>query len=647
MRKFLPYMGVALSTLVLAWSSPARSQESFKDLDTSHWAYQAVQELQQKKILLGYPGGYFNGKRTLTRYEFAIALKRALDSIPAGPAGPAGPKGDPGSPGPKGDPGERGPAGPPGMTPEEVSNLRRLTEEFQNELRKLGADMRDISNKIDGLSKDVAAIKDQLSRMPKFGGDFFVGLRSDVSRSPYFDYSGAFRGANSSLATNVVSTHDFHLNVQANLGGGARFLGDLVTSNYFSYRGGTLLGPAAGTNTALNQDTSLYQAAVELPINGLGSNTVLTLGRYKNKVTPLTMWRPDTDAYFDLPWYDDGNYVQDGIKLSTKFGSATTSFWLASHSSPVLNGAGTAFNKPIIGAAVSGPRLLGLGKPLGLTPRGSILANQSAGLHVGIPVAKIGELGLTLIDLSESGANTNPGFHNEVVYGANFTAAPIGRIKISAEAAKSVNQLSFDKGSAVAGETNEDNNAYLLNVGYDSGPITATAGYQYYDPRFASPGYWNKLGNWYNPSNLRGPFLRLGYKLNESLSLSLGGDMLEGARNRNGGVAGTGFNIGDNANRVTAGVHYNPNKRVTTGVSYEGVFWDLISKASPGAGRAKPVEQYITLHAGLNLSGNTVLRLAYQIINVQDVGGGFFPGTGAATFTSNANVLTTQFAIHF
>ena len=46
---------------------------------------------------------------------------------------------------------------------------------------------------------------------------------------------------------------------------------------------------------------------MDIPIGGFGSNTVFTVGRYKNQVTPLTYYRPDTDAYFDLPWYDDGN----------------------------------------------------------------------------------------------------------------------------------------------------------------------------------------------------------------------------------------------------------------------------------------------------------------------------------------------------
>jgi hypothetical protein len=45
-----------------------------------------------------------------------------------------------------------------------------------------------------------------------------------------------------------------------------------------------------------------------------------------------------------------------------------------------------------------------------------------------------------------------------------------------------------------------------------------------------------------------------------------------------------------------------------------------------------------------------VLRLAYQIINVQDAGKAFglgSPGSNAPGNSSNASVFTTQLAIHF
>jgi hypothetical protein len=91
LRKALLYVSAPLAVLAMAWSTPAVAQQDpFKDLDKNHWAYQAVIDLQAKGILLGYPGDYFKGKRTLTRYEFAIAIDRLLKSIntAGGPQGP-------------------------------------------------------------------------------------------------------------------------------------------------------------------------------------------------------------------------------------------------------------------------------------------------------------------------------------------------------------------------------------------------------------------------------------------------------------------------------------------------------------------------------------------------------------------------------
>src|SRR5437016_5503759 len=86
-------------------STAAIGQQPFVDAEKDHWAFEAMDNLQKKGILVGYPDGHFRGKRTMTRYEFAVALDRALKSLPvsatgqAGPAGPAGPQGPAGEPG--------------------------------------------------------------------------------------------------------------------------------------------------------------------------------------------------------------------------------------------------------------------------------------------------------------------------------------------------------------------------------------------------------------------------------------------------------------------------------------------------------------------------------------------------------------------
>jgi hypothetical protein len=289
----------------------------------------------------------------------------------------------------------------------------------------------------------------------------------------------------------------------------------------------------------------------------------------------------------------------------------------------------------------------------GVNLQDGLIPGQVAGFHGAIPLFKYGEIGLTLLDFSAASGGVPGGnfglaggpIGNVVVYGANVKLNAIGRFQISGEASKSVTQSNFDTGD---GRNNEDNNAFLVNVGYNSGPVVATAGYQYYDPRFAAPGYWNKIGNWYNPTNVQGPFARIGYHFSDKLSANLGADYLSGARNRAGFG---GFTQGSSLVRGLAGVKYHFSKQFGLSADYEAVLYDLSGAVSASGLRAKPVEQYITFGAGLNLTGNTVLRLAYQIVNVQDAGNGFglAPGFGGNIpgGTVNGSVFTTQVAVHF
>jgi hypothetical protein len=652
MRKVLPYMGAALAALAFAWSSPVYAQgEQFRDLDPGHWAYQAVTDLQQRGILEGYPDGYFRGKRTLTRYEFAVALKRLVDKIPdlAGPRA-GGQPGPQGPPGPAGPAGPQGPAGPPGMTPEEVAEIRRLTQEFRNELTSLGANVRDINNRLDALSKDVADIKDRLNKMPVFTGDFFAGVRTDRARYAYLDRSGAVRPNSNTHFGRADVVHDFHLGVRANLPGDTTFLGSFVTSNYLSYRANTLSQGAAAVTAVgpggptYGQRFSIYQAQVDIPVKGLGTDTTLTVGRFKHQLTPLTYYRPDLDIYFNVPVYDDGNFVQDGIKFSTRFGSATTSLWAGSFATPVLDN-GVAFNRPLIGYGPIFPGANALpGKPVNIDPlTAQIVGNQNAGIKIGVPIASIGELGISATVLSSNGQIQAQPFQTVVVYGANFTFKDWGRWSLNLEGAKAVTQASFDRGD---GQPNEDNVAYQLNLGWGSGPAKVSAGYQYIDPRYGAPGSWLRIGNWFNPTNVKGPYFRLDWKFNDDLNAYIGGNYLEGARNRPGYLL-----ISDQLWRAQGGINWNLNKTWGLMVGYEGVFWDISAATSATGATAKPIEQYITIGAGINLTSSAALKLAYQMINLSNAAGfgpltavGYGPGTGN---NSNATVFTTQLAVRF
>ncbi|MGC8972340.1 MAG: S-layer homology domain-containing protein, partial [bacterium] len=73
--------------LALAFSAPVMSAP-FSDVPSTHWAYDAVNELAAKGLILGYPDGTFRGNNPLTRYELAMILSRLipqLEKIAEGP----------------------------------------------------------------------------------------------------------------------------------------------------------------------------------------------------------------------------------------------------------------------------------------------------------------------------------------------------------------------------------------------------------------------------------------------------------------------------------------------------------------------------------------------------------------------------------
>ena len=235
-----------------------------------------------------------------------------------------------------------------------------------------------------------------------------------------------------------------------------------------------------------------------------------------------------------------------------------------------------------------------------------------------------------MLDFNATGA----GFTDEKVYGATLKLKPLGRLHVDAEYDKSVTQADFTHGD---GNSNDDNNAVKVNLAYASGPIKLTGGYLYIDPRYSAPGDWLKVGSLYNPTNVQGPYANVDYKLNSKVGVTLGGAFLEGARNR------AGWTPGSSIGKVDAGIKYHVNKVLHLSAEYEGDFYKY-SAAVAGV-PSSAWQQFITLGAGLNLAGNTVLKFGYQILGNQDKLGltGF---TGTQT-TNSANVFTTQVSVHF
>ena len=68
----------AILNAVLGTDLPEDQTNMFPDVPANHWAYEAVNDMAKRGLVIGYEDGQFKGDRTMTRYEFAMIVKRAI-----------------------------------------------------------------------------------------------------------------------------------------------------------------------------------------------------------------------------------------------------------------------------------------------------------------------------------------------------------------------------------------------------------------------------------------------------------------------------------------------------------------------------------------------------------------------------------------
>jgi hypothetical protein len=163
----------------------------------THWAYDAVKQLQDRGILIGYPDGGMYGDCAMTRYEFAMAISRLLDELDKkaqpgeqGPQGEPGLPGEKGPPGPDGEPGEKGPPGDCEPCSEEdiMAIIRRLCKEFEDELQGLGDDVGRLEADVIALGERVGALERRRPEPIVTGYlDYRLGLCSEIDLDHEFD----------------------------------------------------------------------------------------------------------------------------------------------------------------------------------------------------------------------------------------------------------------------------------------------------------------------------------------------------------------------------------------------------------------------------------------------------------------------------
>lgn len=117
------------------------------DIPPGHWAHDAVEELANKGLVLGYPDGRFLGDRALTRYEMAALVKRVLDRIDQHLQALPQPSAE---------------APQQLVTQQDLETVRKLVEEFKVELAVIGTKLDEVRKDLDSLREQVQTIRSEL-----------------------------------------------------------------------------------------------------------------------------------------------------------------------------------------------------------------------------------------------------------------------------------------------------------------------------------------------------------------------------------------------------------------------------------------------------------------------------------------------------
>lgn len=583
----------ALVIGVLACAAPSYAQGAFADVPVDHWAYEAVSQLQDQGVIIGYPDGTFSGKRAMTRYEFAVAISRLIpviqDMVKPGGTTPPDLSGYASKSeladlekklsgmGKGGD-----------VTMADLDAVKKLVNEFKDELSGLGVDL-------DALKRDVASLEERTAALEELHKrfkvntklNFFSVFEAEDDGSPV-DKDGRRLAGDDNLLQNVFFVRDADLIFSYDAGGATA----KVALNAGSYLGGYLEGQLSdfvgGRRTEGVDSVDLFMAYGSAPLWGAD----LTVGRFPIQFTKWTLKKYDVDSYTENWKTDDGNQYVDGAKVAWTWGTVDILAFAGKN-----NAMAGAFE--LIGR--SGVGILP-GAGAGLLE----MVEQSAGVHAAFNLGSA-KVGATYLTFGE-GANAS-NMDTASVYGADVDFS-IGKIAINAAYTQS------DASFAPGGTLNDENAAWEVGAATTLGKLGINANYRRVEPNFAAPGDWGLMGRWQNPVNLQGATVGLNFPFSDSLSVMASGSWLDGVEDR---FARSGDGVSrrfdaylDADSKVQwykAGVEWKTDPKGSFGVSGEWVRWD------PSNDAGNPMETYYTFSYARMLTDNTKVRLLYSLID--------------------------------
>ncbi|MCW5939960.1 MAG: S-layer homology domain-containing protein [Fimbriimonadaceae bacterium] len=638
----------ALGAVLTFSALPLFAQDNFPDVPDNHWAYEAVKQLKDAGCLVGYPDGLYRGNRPMSRYEFAAAvaacykkmmsmhgdlenqIKELEDMIKGG-----------GDMAPLRDQLREMKAQLDGMKGwgKRIEDLEKLAKEFEKELASMGVDVKKLREDLDSLESRVAKLEKIKPAVDIHGTVDFLVLSSHATDNRFGITpgnrilgvgAGSYAGNRVGMSRDLEVLHEAAFKLSGTNEEGPQWEATIVSGNMLASNGpssplGQMSSSTFGSKFGANGGNAFGTGSSDFYINTahvtfdsamVGQGFKAKVGRMGHQVGSYLWKRTDSTTYYKNERWDNGDYYMDGAMLMFNFGPA---------------------NLHVFGGVNSGIQTVN-GVEINPIPFGTGLIDRTLGAQLVFPIGEMGSVNLAYLwhDSDTRIADANP---------LRVGAQPANRLNVfggevklkfdnfSVNGAYSQSSLSENTSNAL----DDDNTAFDVSIGYDATNWGAKVGYREIENFFLAAGSWGRLGNQWNPTNIKGFGAMLHFKPAENFKIWGKGQFMEPKEN----TAGYRYVAYDKINSFMVGAEYQFGDNWGMMASYEDTRFD----GNPGVQDDKM--RWYTVGFNYGMGANTNLMLTYQFSDVDfAAGSGNNPNPGFGRLF-RGGLFGTQLSVKF
>lgn len=601
---------------------PAFAQDNFPDVPENHWAYEAVGRLKEAEILFGYPDGAYRGNRPMSRYEFAAAtyqfwkkVRGWWDNHEARIKALEG--GDGGDINELRDMVKQLRADVDMMKGwgKRIEDLEKLSAEFEKEMAAMGVDVKQLRSDLNDLEGRVSALEKVKPAVDIHGTVDFLALAGhstdgNAGMTPSNRVFGiSDLGFRAGLTNDLTVYHEAALDLKGTNEEGPKWQATVVVGNTIGSFGAlkSNLGSYNNGNfgsgfTAGSADVFIDNATVTFDTALVGQGFNATIGRMDHMVGKYLWKRADFTTYYHNSRWDDGKHTFDGAMLDFNFGPAQLKLF-GGLNSEVQSVNGVELN-PIAGTGI----------------------DKTLGAQLMFPVGDMG--GINLAYLWHRGDTPFAGIDGIDVYGGEVNLK-FQNIDVFGAYSKSDTKLGDNN------VTNSDNTAWDLQLGYSADTWGIGGGYKEIERNFVAAGSWERIGNQWSPTNVKGFNAKVWFKPGEDFKIWGKGQRLEPI------FAGGAYGGYDDITSIMVGLDYQFGPNWGTMLSYEDVRFNSLGAAPD------PTQKWFTLGFNYGMGANSSLMITYQFSDLDFkglAGAGLDPG-GRNRY--KGGLLGTQLSVKF